>query len=109
MTWRNMPPSSNSSGSLYPLRRGDRMRQLVFLSVILLAGVGSVLARTGKVHHLAVLAASPHGLEFVRAVTLVELEKLGYTQGQNLVVDMRAGPPSELPGLVRALVALSPS
>ena len=79
----------------------------MFLSVILLACLAPALAQTDRIHRLAVLAASSRGLDYVRAVTLPELEKLGYTEGQSLVVDMRTGPPPELPGLARALVALA--
>ncbi len=62
------------------------MRRLVFLSALWLASLNPVLAQTVKEHRLAVLAASSHGLEFVRT-----------------------GPSTELPGLARALVASRPS
>jgi hypothetical protein len=68
------------------------MRRLVILCLVVLTGLGPASAQTGRVHRLAVLGASAHGLDFVRTVTLPELEKLGYRQGQNLVVEMRAGP-----------------
>jgi putative ABC transport system substrate-binding protein len=70
---------------------------------------GCALAQTDKINRLAVLGASSRGLDFVRAVTLPELQKLGYAEGQNLVVDMRSGPPAELPELARLLVASKPS
>jgi putative ABC transport system substrate-binding protein len=85
------------------------MRRLVILCLVVLTGLGPASAQTGRVHRLAVLGASAHGLDFVRTVTLPELEKLGYRQGQNLVVEMRAGPPADLTDLARALVASSPS
>ena len=73
------------------------------------AWTGCALAQTDKINRLAVLGASSRGLDFVRAVTLPELQKLGYAEGQNLVVDMRSGPPAELPELARLLVASKPS
>jgi putative ABC transport system substrate-binding protein len=85
------------------------MRRLVFLAAISLACLSPALAQSNKVQRLAVLAASSRGLDFVRAVTLPELRTLGYVEGQNLVVEMRTGPPAELSGLARALVASSPS
>ena len=85
------------------------MRRLAFLSIVLLACLGPALAQPDKIHRLVVLAASSRGLDFVRAVTLLELRKLGFTEGQNLIVDMRTGSPTELPGLARALIASSPS
>ncbi|HEV2606080.1 MAG TPA: hypothetical protein VGU24_20720 [Microvirga sp.] len=85
------------------------MRRLVFLAAISLACLSPALAQSNKVQRLAVLAASSRGLDFVRAVTLPELQTLGYVEGQNLVVEMRTGPPAELSGLARALVASSPS
>lgn len=65
------------------------------------AWTGCALAQTDKINRLAVLGASSRGLDCVRAVTLPELQKLGYAEGQNLVVDMRSGPPAELPELAR--------
>lgn len=85
------------------------MRRLALLSVILLSIITTALSETRTTHRLAVLAASSRGLDFLRTVTLPELQALGYAEGQNLVVDMRTGSPAELPGLARVLVATSPN
>jgi hypothetical protein len=47
------------------------MRRLVFLSALWLASLNPVLAQTVKEHRLAVLAASSHGLEFVRTRSMM--------------------------------------
>ena len=84
------------------------MRGVVF-ALIWLATHGIGAAQADKVHRIGVLGASSSGLDLVRAVTLPELGKLGFAEGQNLVIEMRTGPPGHLPGLAQAVVAANPN
>jgi len=47
-------------------------------------------------------------LEITRRTTLPELAKLGFRQGENLVIDERTGDPASLPKLAREVVAGHP-
>jgi putative ABC transport system substrate-binding protein len=59
-------------------------------------------------HRLGVLSPSNASLASIRAVTLPELAKAGFVEGQNLFVDMRVGTAAQISELARALVASNP-
>ena len=62
----------------------------------------------GKVYGLGVLSPSTTSIDNIRSVTLPELAKAGFIEGQNLIVDARAGSAPQLPELAQALVAGNP-
>ena len=61
-----------------------------------------------KIYHLGVLSPSSGTVERLRRLMLPELAKLGFTEGDNLVLNVEAGPREELPRLARALAATRP-
>ena len=61
-----------------------------------------------KVHRLGVLSPSIASVVSIRAVTLSELAKAGFVEGQNLFVDVRVGTAAQISELARALVASNP-
>lgn len=79
----------------------------VWLAVMLLALPAAVAAQTTgeRMHRLAIL--SPLGGERTRAV-LLELERFGFREGRNLVVDERIGDGPAMPQLARDAVAARP-
>jgi putative ABC transport system substrate-binding protein len=61
--------------------------------------------QANKIYRLGVLSPSSASVDSIRAVTVPELAKAGFIEGQNLVIDARAGVGSQIPELARALVA----
>ncbi len=61
-----------------------------------------------RIYRLGVLAPTIDSVRLTRDLTLPELATLGFIDGRNLVVDARIGAPSELPGLVREMLAAKP-
>ncbi len=61
-----------------------------------------------RIYRLGVLAPTVDSVRLTRDLTLPELATLGFIDGRNLVVDARIGAPSELPGLVREMLAAKP-
>jgi hypothetical protein len=61
--------------------------------------------QANKIYRLGVLSPSSASVDSIRAVTVPELAKAGFIEGQNLVIDARAGSGSQIPELARALVA----
>ena len=61
-----------------------------------------------RIYRLGVLAPTVESVRLTRDLTLPELATLGFVDGRNLVVDARIGAPSELPGLVREMLAAKP-
>jgi putative ABC transport system substrate-binding protein len=82
---------------------------LVALVLFVLAAAPA-LAQTGAEHvyRLGVLALTDLSLQRTRSMTLPELDKRGFAEGRNLVVDAYAGSPEELPRMTRALLAGRP-
>ena len=84
-----------------------------FLVSLALAAAAPARAQSsGKVWRLGVLTlptslASPIYQTFPQVV-FPELAKRGFVEGQNLVIEMRIGPPDKLPELARELVATRP-
>jgi putative ABC transport system substrate-binding protein len=60
---------------------------------------------TGKFYRLGVLSPSTASIDSIRTVTVPELAKAGFVEGQNLVLDARVGVESQIPELARGLVA----
>ena len=77
------------------------------LAVVLFIG-GAQSQMSGRVYRLGVLALNPQSVERVQALTVPELAKRGFVEGQNLVVEARVGDVGQLPGLVQDLLALHP-
>src|SRR5262245_6448573 len=81
-----------------------------------IAGLGGAVAwpmemraqQGGKVHRLGVLSPSSASVASIRAVTIPELAKAGFTEGQNLFVDARVGSAAQISELARVLVAGNP-
>ncbi len=84
------------------------MRRLAFLFVILAAPVGAQAAGE-TVYRVGELAPSAASLEITRSETLPELARLGFREGQNLILDERAGDAAEMDGLARELLLDKPN
>jgi putative ABC transport system substrate-binding protein len=79
------------------------MSLLIFLLIVLAAPVAA--QTTGeRIYRLGQLAPSDASLEITRSATLPELARLGFSEGHNLVIDMRVGDATTLPGLARELL-----
>src|SRR4029453_19491245 len=61
--------------------------------------------QANKVYRLGVLSPASASVDSIRAVTVPELAKAGFVEGQNLVLDARVGVGSQISELARALVA----
>jgi putative tryptophan/tyrosine transport system substrate-binding protein len=61
--------------------------------------------QANKIYRLGVLSPSSASIDSIRAVTVPELGKNGFVEGQNLVLDVRVGVGSQISELARALVA----
>ena len=64
--------------------------------------------QAGKIHRLGVLSPSSASVASIRAVTVPELAKAGFVEGQNLFVDVRVGSAAQMTELARALVGSNP-
>jgi putative ABC transport system substrate-binding protein len=87
------------------------MRKLVFLALTcgaVLLGLNPALGQEAKVYRLGVIGLTSETLAMVRAVTVPELEKLGFAEGRNLIIEMRSGRPDELPVVAQDLVSRKP-
>jgi putative ABC transport system substrate-binding protein len=62
----------------------------------------------GKVYRLGVLSPSTGSVDNIRNVTLAELAKAGFIEGQNLFFESRVGTAAQMPELARALVTGNP-
>ena len=80
------------------------------LAILLLVLMAPAVAHTaiGKAWRLGELAPSAESLEITQRFTLPELARLGFREGDNLVVDHRVGDPAALPGLARDMVLANP-
>jgi putative ABC transport system substrate-binding protein len=83
------------------------MKRLAIV-VLMLATPAAAETATGKVWRLGELAPSAESLEITRSFTLPELARLGFREGENLVVDHRAGDAAALPELARDVVLAKP-
>ena len=87
------------------------MKRRDFISGLSGALAMPLLARAqqaSKVHRLGVLSPSNAAVVSIRAVTLPELAKAEFVEGQNLFVDVRVGTAAQISELARALVASNP-
>jgi ABC-type uncharacterized transport system substrate-binding protein len=88
------------------------MRRREFISLI--GGAAAALLdsrlpleaqQANKVYRLGILSPSSASVDSIRAVTVPELAKAGFVEGQNLVLDTRHGDGAQISELARALVA----
>src|SRR5580693_2541573 len=61
------------------------------LAILSSAGPSTFAENAEKVHRLGVLSPGAGPVERMRAITFVELARLGFTEGRNLVIDSRVG------------------
>src|SRR5262249_31673870 len=99
-----------------PRRRGHRVKRRRFLaavvSAVLIGPAAAAMAQSStKVPRISVLMGGSPSVEAARLSAFREgLEKLGYIDGQTIVVEVRyaMGEPDRLGGLAGELVALAP-
>jgi putative ABC transport system substrate-binding protein len=84
-------------------RRGDRMKGLLRIVLVVLLGLGP-LAAQAPVHRIGVLGTSSE--DRLRGLIVPQLAKVGLVEGRKLVLDIRTGTAAQLPMLARELIAL---
>ncbi len=85
------------------------MIRLTIACLAILLTIGGAQSQvSGRVYRLGVLALNPQSVERVQALTVPELARRGFVEGQNLIVDSRVGDVGQLPGLVQDLLAFGP-
>jgi putative tryptophan/tyrosine transport system substrate-binding protein len=87
------------------------MRRREFLleaGAMTLGFTGAAAQEPGRVFRLAVVGPTAQNIATFRAVTLPELDRLGFALGRSLVVEERTGPEDRLAGMARDLVAWKP-
>jgi putative tryptophan/tyrosine transport system substrate-binding protein len=89
------------------------MRRLAFFVLAALAilptGGGAAFAQRGdRVYRLGVLTPAAGAVARMRGPLLPELARLGFAEGRNLVIEVRAGDRDQLPALARDLAAARP-
>jgi ABC-type uncharacterized transport system substrate-binding protein len=87
-------------------RRGLLLTGL--LAILCSAGPAAFAENAVKVHRLGVLSPSAGSVERMRAITFAELARLGFTEGRNLVIDIRVGSGEQLPELAHDLASTRP-
>ena len=87
------------------MRRRDFITLLGGAATLLQSRLPLEAQQAGKVYRLGVLSPSSAAVDSIRAVTIPELAKAGFVEGQNLVLDVRVGAASQISELARALVA----
>jgi putative tryptophan/tyrosine transport system substrate-binding protein len=65
-------------------------------------------ADSGRVYRLAELALASASLDITRAETLPELTRLGFREGENLVMDEHAGDAAQMDQLIHDILAAKP-
>jgi putative ABC transport system substrate-binding protein len=83
------------------------MRRVLLWLMLLTAPLGRLHAAE-RVFRLGELGSSAATVEYTRKVTLPELAKLGFEEGQNLIIDERAGGADAVDRLARELVQNKP-
>ena len=85
------------------------MRRLLFAGLAVLIAVGATHGQdAGRVYRLGLLVLNPRSVEQFRTLTLPELARRGFVEGQNLIIDARTGEAEQLPPLVQELMSLKP-
>ena len=87
------------------------MRRRTFLAsaVAAIASPAMAMAQSRKkLHRIAVISPSAASADDIRSIVVPELGRLGFSDGQNLVVTYHVGARSELPILAREALALRP-
>ena len=83
------------------------MKRLLGAAIVVLLGVGPALAQAQeKMHRISALGTSSEAR--LRSFLKPALETIGLVEGHNLVLDIRAGPPEEMPRLLQEMVAGKP-
>jgi putative ABC transport system substrate-binding protein len=82
--------------------------RLTLVAAILLGGAAPARAEDARIWRLGVLAPGRIPLDAIHTVTLPELAKSGFTEGSNLVLDLRTGGVDDLPGIAREMSAARP-
>ena len=78
------------------------MRRLLFACLAVFIAVGAARGQdAGRVYRLGLLVLNPRSVEQVRTLTLPELARRGFVEGQNVIIDTRIGEAEQLPALVR--------
>jgi putative ABC transport system substrate-binding protein len=78
------------------------------LAILCSAGPSTFAENAEKVHRLGVLSPGAGPVERMRAITFVELARLGFTEGRNLVIDIRVGSREQLADLAHDLASTRP-
>jgi putative ABC transport system substrate-binding protein len=89
--------------------RRHSLLSIAALALLVSAGPGAGAQAADKVYRLGILSPSSGTIERYRAGMFPELAKLGFTEGKNLVVEVRYGSTEQLPALARDLVATRPA
>src|SRR5438270_2587359 len=105
-----------SSAHEHPVRREPAMKVgrtsrctlFIFGLLLSLTSLGAFAQTAHKVYRLGVLSPSSGTVERLRRLMLPELARLGFAEGDNLVLNAEVGPREELPRLARALAATRP-
>jgi putative tryptophan/tyrosine transport system substrate-binding protein len=78
------------------------------VAILCSAGSAAFAENAEKVHRLGVLSPGAGPVERMRAITFPELARLGFTEGRNLVIDIRIGPREQMPALAHNLTLSRP-
>jgi putative ABC transport system substrate-binding protein len=85
------------------------MRLLAIACLAVLIALGSAHGQdTNRVYRLGLLVLNPRSVDLVRALTVPELARQGFIEGQNLIIDARIGEAGQLPALVQEMMSLKP-
>ncbi len=88
------------------MKRRDLL--LLGLAIPFSTGRAAFAQRAGGVYRLGMLSPSAGAIERFRPILFPELARLGFNEGQNLIVEARFGATGELPALARSLAAARP-
>jgi putative ABC transport system substrate-binding protein len=88
-----------------------RQRDLILaglLAILCSASPAASAENAEKVHRLGVLSPGTGAVERMRTITFPELARLGFTEGQNLVINIRTGSREQMPALAHDLTSTRP-
>jgi len=89
------------------MRRRDFLL-LGVLAALINGGPWAFAQAADRVYRVGMLSPSAGAVEDHRAILIPELARLGFTEGQNLVVEVRIGRTEQLPLLARELASARP-
>ena len=87
------------------IRRREVITLLGGAAMLLGSRLRLAAQQANRIYRLGVLSPASAAIDSIRAVTVPELAKAGFVEGQNLVLDARVGVGSQISELARALVA----